>query len=58
MDIPFLKKFEMPKFSLGFLKSTSGKVVGIDVGMFSTKVVQLRYDAERAVLESYGELLN
>ena len=58
MDIPFLKKFEMPKFSLGFLKSTSGRVVGIDVGMFSTKVVQLRYDAERAVLESYGELLN
>ena len=48
----------MPKFSLGFLSATSGKVVGIDVGMFSTKVVQLRYDAEHAVLESYGELLN
>ena len=58
MDLPFLKKFEMPKFSFGFLKSTSGKVVGIDVGMFSTKVVQLRYEAERAILESYGELLN
>ena len=26
--------------------------------MFSTKVVQLRYEAERAILESYGELLN
>ncbi len=58
IDIPFLKKFEMPKFSLGFLKSSTGKVVGIDIGMFSTKVVQLRYESERAILESYGELLN
>lgn len=58
IDIPFLKKFQMSKFSFGFLKSTSGKVVGIDIGMFSTKVVQLRYESERAVLESYGELLN
>ena len=53
-----MKKFGAPKFSFGFLKTTSGKVVGIDVGMFSTKVVQLRYEAERAILESYGELLN
>lgn len=48
----------MPKFNLGFLTGRVGKVVGIDVGMFSTKVVQLRYESERAVLESYGELLN
>lgn len=34
------------------------KVVGVDIGMFSTKVVQLRYESERAILESYGELLN
>ena len=58
VDIPFLKKFQMPKFNLGFLSGNVGKVVGIDVGMFSTKVVQLRYESERAVLESYGELLN
>lgn len=34
------------------------KVVGIDVGTHSTKVVQLRYERERAILENYGELLN
>ena len=58
VDIPFLKKFQMPKFSFGFLSPSSGKIVGIDIGTFSTKVVQLRYESERAVLESYGELLN
>lgn len=58
IDIPFLKKFQIPKFNLDFLKGGVEKVVGIDVGMFSTKVVQLRYESERAVLESYGELLN
>jgi len=58
VDIPFLKKLEISKFSLGFFSPKSGKVVGIDIGMFSTKVVQLRYESERAVLESYGELLN
>ncbi|MDP3779468.1 MAG: type IV pilus assembly protein PilM [bacterium] len=58
VDIPFLKKLEISKFSLGLFSPKSGKVVGIDIGMFSTKVVQLRYESERAVLESYGELLN
>ncbi len=48
----------MSKLSLGFLSPSSGKVVGIDIGAFSTKVVQLRYESERAILESYGELLN
>lgn len=54
----FLKKIQMPSFGLGFLKAKAGKVVGIDIGMFSTKVVQLRYETEHAILESYGELLN
>ncbi len=57
-DTPFLKKISVPRFSFGFFSSSSGKTVGIDIGMFSTKVVQLRYEAERAILESYGELLN
>lgn len=34
------------------------RVAGIDVGTYSTKVVQLRYEKEWAVLETYGELLN
>ena len=54
----FLKKIELPSFSFGFLKAKVGRVVGIDIGMFSTKVVQLRYESEHAILESYGELLN
>ena len=58
VDIPFLKKLNLGALSFGFLGKKVGKVVGIDIGMFSTKVVQLRYEAERAVLESYGELLN
>lgn len=33
-------------------------MVGIDIGLYSTKVVQLRYEQERAVLETYGELLS
>jgi len=33
-------------------------MLGVNVGAFSTKVVQLRYEKERAVLETYGELLN
>ena len=57
-DQSFLEKMGMPSFGLGFLKAKAGKVVGIDIGMFSTKVVQLRYESERAILESYGELLN
>lgn len=33
-------------------------MLGINIGAFSTKVVQLRYEKERAILETYGELLN
>ncbi|PIS13290.1 MAG: hypothetical protein COT67_02530 [Candidatus Tagabacteria bacterium CG09_land_8_20_14_0_10_41_14] len=32
------------------------KVVGIDIGSSSVKVVQLRREKERAILETYGEL--
>jgi type IV pilus assembly protein PilM len=57
IDIPFFKKLRKPSFSFDFLSSKPTRVVGIDIGMFSTKVVQLRYESERAVLETYGELL-
>lgn len=57
IDIPFFKKLA-PSLSLQFLKGKPARVVGIDIGAHSTKVVQLKYDQERAVLETYGELLS
>lgn len=56
MDIPFLKKLSLPRG--GLFSHKPGNVVGIDIGSFSTKVVQLKYEKERGVLETYGELLN
>lgn len=58
VEIPFLKKFKFPKFSTKLFSSGTSRVVGIDIGISSTKVVQLKYESERAVLETYGELLN
>ena len=55
VEIPFLKKLQLPKFDLGFGRKKSG-YVGIDVGASSVKVVQLRVEQDRAVLEQYGEL--
>lgn len=54
----FLKKLAKPSFSLSFLKTKPSRFIGIDIGGYSGKVVQLRYQSERAVLETYGELLN
>lgn len=51
----FLKKLEFPKFSF-HLGGASTSFVGIDIGSDSVKVVQLRKERERAVLETYGEL--
>ena len=58
MDIPFLKKLRLPGFSLDFLRGKPSRTVGIDVGIHSAKVIQLRYEKERAILETYGELLS
>lgn len=58
IDIPFLKKLKKASFSFDFLTGRPTRVVGIDIGMFSAKVVQLRYEGERAILETYGELLS
>lgn len=46
-DLPVLK-------SLGFGKRQG--VVGIDIGSSGIKIVQLRNEQERAILETYGEL--
>lgn len=58
VEIPFLKKLALPKFSLEFLTGKPSRIVGIDIGVHSAKVVQLRYERERAILETYGELLS
>ncbi|MBI2053432.1 MAG: type IV pilus assembly protein PilM [Candidatus Sungbacteria bacterium] len=58
IDFSFLKRIGKPNLSLFFLKSKPSSVIGINIGAYSTKVVQLRYASERAVLETYGELLN
>ena len=58
MEIPFFKKIKLPTFSFGFLANKPARVVGIDIGVYSTKVVQLRYQDEKAILETYGELLS
>lgn len=58
VDIPFFKKIAIPSFSLGIFGRGPNRVAGIDIGNYSTKVVQLRYEREHAVLETYGELLN
>jgi type IV pilus assembly protein PilM len=57
-DFSFFKKLRLPGISLGEFRASSSKSVGIDIGIYSTKIVQLRYEAERAVLETYGEILN
>lgn len=38
------------------LKKSENSVLGIDIGTSSIKVVQLRKEKERAVLETYGEI--
>ena len=55
MAFDFLKKIGLPKLSMpGFGSSKS--IVGIDIGVSSVKVVQLRKESERGILETYGEL--
>ncbi len=55
MAFDFLKKIGLPRISIpGF--SGSKSIVGIDIGVSSVKVVQLRKESERGILETYGEL--
>src|SRR3989344_4962835 len=53
MDIPFFKSIQSSGFSFFDKKSS---ILGVDIGATSVKVVQLRIERERAVLETYGEL--
>ncbi len=54
----FLKRLAKPSFSFSFLSSRPSRVIGLHIGSYSSKVVQLRYESERAILETYGELRN
>jgi len=58
IEIPFLKKITPSSLSLGFFSRKPANAVGIDIGTHSTKVIQLRYEKERGILETYGELLS
>ncbi len=58
VDIPFIKKLQLPSFSWNIFASKPTRIVGIDIGLQSAKVIQLKYQNERAILESYGELLS
>lgn len=57
MDITsFFKNLKIPEFSIPFFGAPS-RVVGIDIGAYSVKVVELEAVSGRAVLKTYGELL-
>ncbi len=47
---------QLPRQILQGLQSGGGSVLGVDIGSSSIKVVQLRKEKGRAILETYGEL--
>ena len=47
--------FKIPSFSSLF-KSEAKSVIGVDIGSSSVKVVQLRHDKGRVILETYGAI--
>lgn len=55
-EIPFFKKFSFPKLSLDLLHKKPDKIIGLDIGIHSSKVVELEYAENKAVLKTYGEL--
>lgn len=55
VSIPFFKKIQFPKLNFKFAGHPTS-FVGINIGSDSVKVVQLRKEQERAILETYGEL--
>ena len=55
MDIPFFKQISLSK-GLALFKKKPPSVLGVDLGSSSLKMVQVRKENERALLETYGEL--
>lgn len=54
-DISFFENLAL-KSKLGFLKGESQRIIGLDIGSASIKLVQLKKEKERGILETYGEL--
>lgn len=52
---PFTKLLELTK-GKGLLQTSGISVIGVDIGSSSMKIIQLRKDRGKAVLETYGEL--
>lgn len=48
--------FSFSKITKNFLKKKVTSVIGIDIGSSAIKVIQIKKDNNRAVLETYGEL--
>lgn len=55
VDVSFFKNIGFGK-KISLWSKNVKSVVGIDLGLSSVKIVQLRREKERAVLETYGEL--
>jgi len=54
MEMSFLKKFSLGKGFALFKKES--RVLGVDLGSSSLKIVQLRKEKEKVILETYGEI--
>jgi len=55
MDIQFFKKISIPE-KFGLFGKAKENILGIDIGASSVKIVQLKKEKERAILETYGAL--
>lgn len=54
-DISFFKNLSL-KSKLGLWRETNPRIIGIDIGSSSIKLVQLKKEKERGILETYGEI--
>lgn len=54
-DIPFFKNLAL-KSKINLWRKTSPRIIGLDLGSSSIKLVQLKKERERAILETYGEI--
>lgn len=53
-DIPFFRNLKLKQFE--FWKKSPEKILGLDFGSSSIKLIQLKKEHETAVLETYGEI--
>lgn len=53
MDVQFFKKLSLPR---SFWRASTQSIVGVDIGTSSIKIVQLKKEKERGILETYGAL--